>query len=350
VVRIRVTKRHWTLRPSTLRWSVIVAFAAGVAVLVALLLAGPPAITTSTVAVSPASSLRRALEPKRLLIRYTAWDGRQRLALVVLPGSDDVHGAPLPLVISPHGRGVTPAEVASRWGDLPTRYRFAVVCPAGEGVHVHDEPFGAPGDVADLARMPYLVHCAVPLLRIDRRHVYVVGSSMGGMEALLLAARYPRSVAAAVAMDPVVDLTRRYCQMAFSHRSGDPAQDTLVRELGGTPSQVPDRYRARSPLAYVAALARGHVPLQIWWSRTDMVVVGQASSQSGRLFRALMRLNSHAPVSQVVTDLSHNTAFSARVGLPAVMRFLRPHGRWLERRPSRRRGRPRAGLKVSPTS
>jgi dipeptidyl aminopeptidase/acylaminoacyl peptidase len=242
---------------------------------------------------------------------------------------------PLPLIISPHGRGVAPIGVASRWGCLPSLYGFVVVCPAGEGVHVHANPWGAPGDIADLARMPAIVQRELPWLRIDRRRIYAVGASMGGMETLLLAARHPNPLAAAVAMDAVVDLRGRYYEMLASRRSGDHVQDKLCCEVGGTPAQVPSRYRERSPMTYLTRLARSRAPLLIWWSRRDQVVIGQTRRQSGLFFRRLRGLHPRAVLKAVITDLPHYAAFSARVGLPAVMRFLRPHGHWRERRSSR---------------
>jgi hypothetical protein len=153
---------------------------------------------------------------------------------------------------------------------------------------------------------------------------------MGGMEALLLAARDPDTVAAAVTMDGVTDLRRRYYEMLSSYRSGDRAQDKLVREVGGTPSQEPARYCERSPISYLANLAHDDVALLIWWSRSDRVAVGQAKVQSGLFFRRLRRLHPEAPLRQVITGLPHNAAFSARVGLPAVIGFLRPGGHWRE--------------------
>jgi poly(3-hydroxybutyrate) depolymerase len=314
------------------RYAVVLALIAGVALVATMLLEqrGSGVVGTSTGQSSPTRTARPVtLKPRRLLISYRAWDGRRRSALVLVPASSARRvAAPWPLVISPHGRGVRPAEVAGRWGNLPSLYGFVVVCPAGEGVRVHNDPFGAPGDVADLARMPAIVRRVLPWLHIDDKCVYAVGSSMGGLEALLLAARHPDSLAAAVAMDAVVDLRRRYREMLSSTHSGDRSQDKLCKELGGTPSQVPACYRQRSPMTYLPALARGRVALLVWWSRADKVVVGQARMQSGLFVRRLRQRNPRALVREVVTDLPHNAAFSARVGLPAVVRFLRPNGHW----------------------
>ena len=83
---------------------------------------------------------------------------------------------------------------------------------------------------------------------------------MGGQEALLLLARRPRLLAGVVAFDPAVNLTNRYYQ--FPHTpSGVRAQQLCRIELGGTPRQVPNAYRIRSPITYARRIARSHVPL-----------------------------------------------------------------------------------------
>src|SRR5258708_5722721 len=94
----------------------------------------PPALP------SPVAALRRHALPadiRLLRIGYTAWDGRQRRAYVLLPRwYGPRHDPPLPLVISPHGRGVPARYNVRIWGDLPARGPFAVVNPEGQGRRV----------------------------------------------------------------------------------------------------------------------------------------------------------------------------------------------------------------------
>jgi len=75
--------------------------------------------------------LRRHDELVRTVpVRYRAWDGRQRIALLVLPRWYGPKRHPsIPLVISPHGRGVTPRDNTRFWGGLPAFGPFAVVNP-----------------------------------------------------------------------------------------------------------------------------------------------------------------------------------------------------------------------------
>src|SRR5215831_1439285 len=71
---------------------------------------------------------------RRIWVPYTAWDGKKREALLVLPAWYGPRAdPPIPLVISPHGRGGTARGNAGYWGSLPAFGPFAVVSPQGEG-------------------------------------------------------------------------------------------------------------------------------------------------------------------------------------------------------------------------
>src|SRR5829696_7001084 len=144
-------------------------------------------------------------------IRYRTHGGYRRNAYVVYPAwYRPGHNPRIPLVISPHGRGVTAWSNVIRWGRLPAFGGFAVVNPEGQGRRLRLHSWGYAGQVADLARMPKIVSGALPWLRIDRGHVYAWGTSMGAQETLLLVARYPHLLAGAAAFDAVTDMARRY--------------------------------------------------------------------------------------------------------------------------------------------
>ena len=154
----------------------------------------------------PGTTLTRELE-----IHYVAHDGVRRAAFVLLPAwYGPRRHPPIPLVISPHGRGVDARRNATLWGDLPARGPFAVVNPEGQGRRLELYSWGDPGQIDDLARMPRILRRALPWLRIAPRRIYAVGGSMGGQETLLLVARHPRLLAGAVAFDPATDLFLRY--------------------------------------------------------------------------------------------------------------------------------------------
>jgi hypothetical protein len=257
-----------------------------------------------------AAGLGRENAIRILRIRYVAHDGLTRRAYVILPrwyrpGADP----PIPLVISPHGRGVPALGNVRLWGNLPALGRFAVVCPEGQGRRLRLYAWGDPGDVADLARMPGIVERALPYLHILARRIYAFGSSMGGQETLLLVARAPHLLAGAAAFDSDTNLADRY-RLIIGIPYGRSLRRKLVEEVGGTPSSVPSAYRARSPLFHAREIAFSGVPLQIWWSRKDRVIRDQ-NAQSGRLYRVIRRLDPRADVVQVVGSWTHSAEFGA---------------------------------------
>ena len=130
--------------------------------------------------------------------RYRAHNGVLRWGIIVLPTRYGPRAPtpPLPLVISPHGRGVRARTNAHLWGDLPAQGQFAVVCPGGMGRRLPLHSWGWKGQIDDLARMPSILRAQRPWLRVDARRVYAVGGSMGGQETLLLLGQHPRLLAA----------------------------------------------------------------------------------------------------------------------------------------------------------
>ena len=254
-----------------------------------------------------------------LRIGYLAHDGLPRHAFVVLPRWYGPHDhPPLPLIISPHGRGVPASANMRIWGNLPTLGRFAVVNPEGQGRALTLYSWGDPGEVDDLARMPQIVTHALPWLRLDRRRIYAFGGSMGGQETLLLVARFPRLLAGAAAFDAPTRMAVRYRdfpRLRFGHR----LQLLARTEFGGTPRTDPRAYLIRSPEDWVRQIAFSRVPLQIWWSTTDRIVTDQRD-ESGALYRQIKLLNPRAPVVEFVGSWTHTAEMKATTRLPIALR------------------------------
>jgi poly(3-hydroxybutyrate) depolymerase len=252
-------------------------------------------------------------------ISYRAHDGLSRRAYVIVPAAY-VPGTRIPLVISPHGRGVGARTNVRRWGRLPALGQFAVVNPEGQGRSLTLFSWGDPGEVDDLARMQEIVERALPWLRIDRHRVYAFGGSMGGQETLLLVARFPHLLAGAAAFDAPTNMAARY--RAFEHQPlGEMLQTLARREIGGTPSADPRGYEVRSPIDWARRIAFSGVPLQIWWSTRDRTVTDQRD-ESGLLYRTVKRLDPNAPVTQFVGIWAHTTEMKALGYLPyALSRF-----------------------------
>jgi poly(3-hydroxybutyrate) depolymerase len=274
---------------------------------------------------------KRAAAPRSITITYTTHRARvRRDAVVLLPaGYRPGHNPPIPLVISPHGRGATGLSNSKFWGRLPTIGRFAVVNPDGLGRRMKGFSYGYAGQIDDLARMPGIVSRALPWVRIDRTRIYALGSSMGGQETLLLVARHPRLLAGAAAMDSVTDLTRRYDQVLdvpsnpeYAKRWGATAgaclQSAMRREVGATPDAAPRRYEARSPLSRAGEIARSGVPLQIWWSRADRIVFDQ-DHQSLALAGELRRLGHAGTVTTYTGGWEHSREMRSNRLLPLAL-------------------------------
>jgi len=280
------------------------------------------AVLSTVAAVVPAAFAEPPARAVRVLaISYRAHDGLSRRAYLILPAwYGPKRHPPIPLVISPHGRGVGARTNIRRWGDLPARGGFAVINPEGQGRRLTLFSWGDAGEIRDLARMPLIAKHAVPWLRIARHRVYAFGGSMGGQETLLLLARFPGLLAGAAAFDAPTNMAARY--RAFDLLPfGDGLQRLARREIGGTPATDPGGYETRSPLDYARRIAFAGVPLQIWWSTCDRTVRDQ-KHESGLLYRDIERLNPRAPVSQFVGGWAHTTEMTAHGYLPyALSRF-----------------------------
>lgn len=265
---------------------------------------------------------------KLVAIHYRAHNGVRRIAWVILPSWYGPHDdPPLPLVISPHGRGVTALANARLWRNLPGRGNFAVVSPGGEGRKLSLFSWGSTGQIDDLAHMPTIVHLTLPWVHVNRRRVYAFGGSMGGQETLLLLARHPKLLAGAAAFDPVTDLSQQYnsftrlgcsksCQKAWGGQLGRKLQMLARIEIGGSPWKRPQAYAERSPSTYARALATSCVPLELWWSVHDQIVLDQPG-QTGALYTRIMSLNKFAPVGEFVGYWRHSAEMHVR--LPAAL-------------------------------
>lgn len=266
-------------------------------------------------------------------IHYTAHNGTDRLAYVVLPTwYGPTKNPQIPVIISPHGRNANGLSNTRYFGNLPAAGRFAVISPDGMGRRLALKSYAYRGQIDDLARMPDFAERELPWLHLDRSRVYALGSSMGGHETLMLVARHPDLLAGAAALDSVTDLHRRYAQLpdtacdkvclkSWGKPYGLVLQAAMREEVGGTPSEAPKAYAARSPLAFARTIALSGVPLQIWWSTADKIVTDQ-QHQSGTLFRMLRQLNPHAPISAYTGRWPHSKEMKASQLLPIALKEL----------------------------
>jgi poly(3-hydroxybutyrate) depolymerase len=307
-----------------------------VAILAAVLFAGDIAAATEATADSSRSAgpaVRAAVpEPVQAFsVPYLTWNGRRRSATVLLP-SDYVPGVDaemLPCVIQSPGRKATPVGAASTWRSTPSTRGFMVICVDQVGRVDPLNSWGVAGQIHDLVRMPDIVELALPGVRVDRERLYTVGVSMGGQEALLALAFHPEYWAAALCVDGVADLAARYREFALVDRLN--VRPVMRAEVGGSPRQAPFAYAVRSPITFTRTLARSGVPLAIWWSADDPLVINQATTQTGQLYDRICATEPAAPVVQRIGTGGHGLMIRHDPDL--AVDFLCPGGEWL-RRPS----------------
>lgn len=113
---------------------------------------------------------------------------------------------------------------------------------------------------------------------VDPERVGAYGWSAGGQLAALLGTRDTRDAASPLAAYPsrvacVVDLAGDVDLAAYT---SPPALDEVVALLGGTPAQVPERYRDTSPLS---GSTRG--PLPSWSSTAPWTTWSRSRSRGG---------------------------------------------------------------------
>jgi pimeloyl-ACP methyl ester carboxylesterase len=297
---------------------------------VAVLVVVSAAVGAVGASAGPSSWRQKRVQVVR--IQYRTHDGYRRAAYVVLPDWYGPHdNPPLPLIISPHGRGVDANANVRRWGNLPSVGPFAVVNPQGQGRRLEDFSWGYAGQISDLARMPTIVSRQIPWLRIDRSRIYAFGTSMGGQETLLLVARHPSLLAGAAAFDAVTDMAQRYhdfarlpcnrlCLTEWKEPIGLGLQQLARQEIGGTPESNPHAYALRSPITYARGIAESGVPLELWWSTSDRVVVSH--DQSSRLVRRLRQLHPDAPLEAFAGSWPHGADMHPYFMLiPALKKF-----------------------------
>lgn len=263
-------------------------------------------------------------------VDYRAHTGVRTKAYIALPAwYGPRRNPPIPLVISPHGRGVGARANLRLFGALPARGVFAVVSPEGSGRKLTRYSWGALGQVDDLARMPEIVRRTLPWVRIDRSQIYAVGGSMGGQEVLLLAGRHHRLLAGVAAFDAVTNFARQYrlfpripcgegCRKVWNGRIGKSLQALAREEVGGSPKARPLAWMLRSPLTYARAIAGSCLHVQLWWSTRDRIVSDQ-QHQSQALYRAIRAINPRAPVQAFVGGWRHSVEQRAKGRLPGAL-------------------------------
>lgn len=176
-------------------------------------------------------------------------------------------GAPQPLIIALHGSGSTGSLLARNTGltEIAEAAGYMVVYPNGTGLTIDARTWNSGGccgyaqmhKVDDAAFIRALIEQLVKDGLADRKRIYVVGLSNGGMMAYRLATEAPELFKAVAVVSAVLDLPTGDVEagvpLLHIHGSDDP----FIPFLGGIgprePSQVPRLSVAKSVDAFVRA-------------------------------------------------------------------------------------------------
>lgn len=203
------------------------------------------------------------------------------------------------LIISPHFFGATyfenyymgssaMIETFSGWRGLASKYNVMVAIPLGHG-RVYDRmSLAYEGQIQDLSKFPEMLESVG--YRINK--VYAGGISMGGMETLTLIGKFPEIFSAAFSYNGIADLSSWYEDVVNGKTDkkmlGMEILKLVSEEIGGTPQENEEEYLKRSAVSYIENLSK--VPLMIYWSSMESLVVNQKSKQS-KMLADKIRLN-----------------------------------------------------------
>src|SRR6185436_17357188 len=132
--------------------------------------------------------------------------------------------------------------------------------------------------------------------------------------------RYPQLLTGAVAFDSVTNFYRRYSD--FGPIARTRGLQALARiEVGGTPRTNPQGYVLRSPSHWATQIAGSGVPLQLWWSDADEIVVDQRF-QSAAFYDSLQRIGARGSLERVMGSWGHTAESYRDLQLPGAVRWL----------------------------
>lgn len=210
-------------------------------------------------------------------------DASRQLATAYVPEGREAKKSPL-LVIAHYWQGNRHTARGHRYYPQCDERGWLLVCPELHGARTSGKTslaaVPAQHDIIDAIRYMQAKY------KIDASRIYVAGRSMGGMLAMMAAAKYPDVFAAAVAGQGISDLPRWLGERPDFKAS-------IEAECGPYDAAKRFEYDRRSAVNYAANLQ--YVPLVLWHGTNDRTVPPE---QSERLFNAMRQHNRlQAPVN-----------------------------------------------------
>jgi len=228
----------------------------------------------------------------------SSFDNSKKEMLLALPLRWDINKR-YNLIISPHFFGATYFEnyylgAASMiepfkgWQGIASKYNVLIAIPLGHGRVLDRISLAYEGQMKDLSELPYLLE----LKGYKIGKVYAGGISMGGMETLTLVGKYPKIFTAAFSYNGIADLSSWY-EDIIAGKTDKKMIDMsvpklIIEEIGSTPQKNQEEYLKRSAINYIENLSK--VPIMIYWSEKDSIVVNQQTKQT-KMLADKIRLN-----------------------------------------------------------
>jgi hypothetical protein len=148
---------------------------------------------------------------------------------------------------------------------------------------------------------------------------------MGGDEALNMVTERPNLIAAAYSADGVSDFGAHYRNKLISD---EPDIAALARyEVGGTPSEVSQKYADRSAIDQLSNDLTFKRPILLDVDRADIVV---ENTQSYNFYNAVKAKSASAPIfERCWPGQPHSAQLNGVVGYSTAMDFFYNGGDWL---------------------
>jgi len=189
----------------------------------------------------------------------SSYDRTSQRAMIQKPAGY-VPGAPVPLVLAFHGWGGRDFDALKPLAAACSARGWLLAAPDTRNSAAHTPSKAVQRDVLDL--MKYMT--ASPEYAVDTSRVYLVGNSMGGMMAAVIAAKYPDRFAGLVENKGPMRLDSWFYEMEEWRRA------VLYSELNGTPNTTPFSYERVSATMFAPNLR--YIPTLIIHGTQDTVV------------------------------------------------------------------------------
>jgi poly(3-hydroxybutyrate) depolymerase len=270
-----------------------------------LMCGGGVAVPASMLLFCVASELPPGAKRTDIVVESSV-DGTEQPSYLIVPADYRSEGPPAPLLVSLHSwsYGVEQRNEARERAALARGWLY--LFPHFRGANKSPEACGSPQAQQDILDA---VDWVVERYNVDRRRIYLAGSSGGGYMTMLMAGRHPEVWAAASAWVGISDLAAWH-----ELRAKDGYGKMLRACCGGAPGDSPEvdaEYRERSPLTHLHRAAgvaldlnagvhdghRGSVPIRHTLSAFNAIAracgaepiteeeIAQLSRPNGRLDR-----------------------------------------------------------------